>query len=454
MSFPSLKLRAALLGYSALWWLGLPAALLYLRKRAARDPDYGTHLRERFGTHAPWPKGPRTIWVHAVSLGEMRSAVPLIRAILARGERVVTTHFTPAGRREAEKVFAPEIAAGTIRAAWVPFELGFIFRRFFKTFRPALGLVMEVEIWPRMIMEARKSGIPLFMCNAQYPSKSYARDGGGLRGEIMQGFAGAMVKSELQRERFASVGVNPIEITGELRFEQPIPAHHVAQGIKARAAFAPNRPTLTLTSVVEGEDRTYITAIKHAISTGSNPLFIYVPRAPERFDEVFQMLRTAGLRTAKRSDMFDTDLTLTAQPEIDVLLGNSMGEMYFYLAMADAALVGGGFIPKGAHNVIEPLALKKPVIVGPEIFTIEYPAVEAIAAGVVTHATTPTALEAAIATLMQNIKNGQHGSDSIEELQITDFFNAHAGAVSKTLQAMDRLAPPKPKSASCETFTH
>ncbi len=83
--FPSLKLRATLLGYSALWWLGLPAALLYLRKRAKKDPDYGAHLGERFGRHAPWPEGPRTIWVHAVSLGEMRSAVPLIRAILARG---------------------------------------------------------------------------------------------------------------------------------------------------------------------------------------------------------------------------------------------------------------------------------------------------------------------------------------------------------------------------------
>jgi 3-deoxy-D-manno-octulosonic-acid transferase len=446
MSFPSLKLRAALLGYSALWWLGLPAALIYLHKRARKDPDYGTDLCERFGSHAPWPDGPRTIWVHAVSLGEMRSAVPLIRAILARGERVVTTHFTPAGRREAVKVFGDEMSAGALRAVWVPFEFGFAFDRFFKAFRPAVGLVMEVEIWPRMIMAARASGIPLLMCNAQYPSKSYARDGGydSLRGEIMRGFAGALVKSELQRMRFASVGVDPIEITGELRFEQPIPTRLPAQGIEARAALAPDRPVLTLTSVVEGEDEIYIAAIKTAISNGNNPFFIYVPRAPERFETVYQMLTSAGLRTAKRSDMFDENLDIIRPAEIDVLLGNSMGEMYFYLAMADAALVGGGFIPKGAHNVIEPLALKKPVIVGPEIFTIEYPAVEAIAAGVVTHVTTPAALNIAISDFVKHFKDTAHGIDNVSDNRIDTFFNAHAGSVAKTLLAMDRLTPPTP----------
>lgn len=441
--FPSLKLRATLLGYSALWWLGLPAALLYLRKRAKKDPDYGAHLGERFGRHAPWPEGPRTIWVHAVSLGEMRSAVPLIRAILTRGERVVTTHFTPAGRREAEAVFAPEIAAGTLRAVWVPFEFGFAYTRFFKVFRPALGLVMEVEIWPRMIMGARKAGIPLFMCNAQYPSKSYARDqrSGGLRGQIMRGFAGAMVKSDLQRQRFSSVGVDPIEITGELRFDQPIPPHLPARGIAARAALAPHRPVLVLTSVVEGEDDLYISAIKRAISKGYDPLFIYVPRAPERFDTVFQMLTAAGLRVAKRSEILSPDLTLQATPEIDVLLGNSMGEMYFYLAMGDTALVGGGFIPKGAHNISEPLALRKPVIVGPEIFTIEYPAIEAIAAGVVTHVTTAQALDDALEDFMQEMKNGLQDADIRDTSRIDDFLNAHAGSVEKTLNAMDRLAP-------------
>ena len=257
--FPSLRLRLALMAYAALWWVGLPIVLLYLWRRGRKDALYSAHMAERFGRHLPFAAG--AIWVHAVSLGELRSAVPLIRALLDRGDRVITTHFTPAGRREAERVFGPDIAAGRLRAAWVPFEFGFAYRRFFKTFRPKCGLVMEVEIWPRMIMAARRFGVPLYLCNAQYPSKSYARDGlSGFRAQVMQGFAGALVKSGLQAQRFASVGVRNIHVTGELRFDQPIPPHLLDAGIAARAWLgAHDRRVICVASAVEGEDDVYIT---------------------------------------------------------------------------------------------------------------------------------------------------------------------------------------------------
>lgn len=423
--FPTPRLRRMLMLYRLAWILGLPLIWVYLRRRATKDPLYGQHLHERFGRHQPMPGA---VWVHAVSLGELRSAVPLIRALLSRGERVVTTHFTPAGRREAEKVFADEIAAGRLRPVWVPFEYRWTFANFFRAFRPKYGLVMEVEIWPVMIVESRRAGVPLFMCNAQYPSKSYDRDRqkAPARADLMRGFAGALVKSDLQRDRFASVGVAPIEVTGELRFDQPIPPHLTAAGIAARDWIAPHRPVITLASVVEGEDETYIAAIK---ADQGRSLFIYVPRAPERFSDTTQLLRSAGLRVAERTEVFDADLMPQgAAPDIDVLVGNSMGEMYFYLSMADRAIVGGGFTPHGAHNVIEPLALKKPVIVGPEIHTIEYPAVEAIAAGVCTHVTS-------LAELSEAIRADVTASPE----QIDAFFHAHAGAVHRTLDAIDRL---------------
>lgn len=435
MNFPSSRLRLALALYAALWWLGLPLALAYLRRRARRDADYGAHLAERFGRHAPFPGA---VWVHAVSLGEMRSATPLVRALLERGERVVTTHFTPAGRREATRAFAPEIAAGQLRTVWVPFELGFAFRRFFKAFRPKYGLVMEIEIWPGMIMAARRAGVALFMCNAQYPSKSFARDTTrtGFRAELMRGFAGALVKSDLQAERFARVGVAAIAVTGELRFDQPIPPAQVIAGVAARGWLAPSRPVVTLASVVAGEDAVYLAAIHaslaaHRAAGLPAPLFVYVPRAPERFDETAQLVAGAGLSCAARSHLFDAALAPKgAAPDIDVLLGDSLGEMYFYLAMADRALVGGGFTPKGAHNIIEPLALKKPVIVGPEIWTIEYPATEAIAAGVVLRVETPGALAAALSP-------GAGFTPAPEMIDV--FFAAHAGSVARTLAAIDRF---------------
>src|SRR5690606_33988300 len=172
------------------------AVLLYIWHRARRDQRYGRHLGQRFGLHAGTEPG-GAVWIHAVSLGEMRSAAPLVRALIDRGERVVTTHFTPAGRAEAERAFAAEIAAGRMVATWVPFEYGFAYRRFFRHFRPAYGLVMEIEIWPRMVMAARAAGVPLFLCNAQYPARSFARDRRRtrVRADLVGQYAGACVKS-------------------------------------------------------------------------------------------------------------------------------------------------------------------------------------------------------------------------------------------------------------------
>ncbi|MFO8126003.1 MAG: glycosyltransferase N-terminal domain-containing protein [Yoonia sp.] len=421
-SFPPRKLRLALCVYSLLWWVLLPVIMLYLKRRGRKDPLYAQKLSERFGRYRRDVSNP--VWVHAVSLGEMRSATPLIRALLAQGETILTTHFTPAGRREAEREFAEEIAAGKVQTVWVPFEYGFTYRRFLKHFAPKYGLVMEIEIWPRMIMACRKQGTPLFMCNAQYPLKSFEKDqkGLGLRAALVAGFAGGFVKSEGQKSRFSAVGMRNIHVTGELRFDQPIPQHHLKAAAACRNALSKGRPSFTLTSVVEGEDALYIDMIRQT----DGVLFTYVPRAPERFDEVAQMLETAGLRYARRSDLLDDDLGLNKPaPDIDVLLGDSLGEMYFYLGLCDRAIVGGGFVPKGAHNVIEPLALKKPVVVGPHIWTIEYPATEAIAAGVCQLVPDEAALRAEV-----------RAPTPVTDTQITSFYDSHAGGVARTLAAI------------------
>jgi 3-deoxy-D-manno-octulosonic-acid transferase len=393
----------------------------------------------------------------------MRSAVPLIRALLDRGDTVVTTHFTPAGRREAMRIFAAEIAAGRLAAVWVPFETSWAYAGFFRAFRPRAGLGMEIEIWPRMIFAARNAGVPLFMCNAQYPTKSMTRDAKlSLRHKLMQGYAGAFVKSGLQAQRFASVGVQNIHVTGELRFDQPIPPHLVAAGTALRPLLAGDRPVITFASAVEGEDDLYLDAIAKALAHPSRPFIVYVPRKPERFDEVARMLAARGLGAVRRSDTLDQ--MLAPKPPLplpppqggreaptppalrlpspswggdgggghppetapDILLGDSLGEMYFYIALADRVVTGGGFTPHGAHNIIEPLALKRPVIVGPEIHTIEYPAVEAIASGVCLRVETPEALTTALTDWPGP------GPEAIQA-----FVAAHSGATRKTLAALD-----------------
>ncbi|NJM84380.1 MAG: 3-deoxy-D-manno-octulosonic acid transferase [Tabrizicola sp.] len=422
-----MRLRLFLLFWAALWHLGLPFALVYLWWRGRKDALYAQHLGERFGRVAA---PPGAVWVHAVSLGEMRSAVPLVRAFLDRGESVVTTHFTPAGRREAERVFAAEIAAGRMAVIWVPFEFGWAYRRFFRAIRPKFGLVMEVEIWPRMIFSARRAGVPLFMCNAQYPTKSMARDESfPLRHDLMRGFAGALVKSDLQASRFASVGVGRIEVTGELRFDQPVPSSQLAAAAAARPVLAGGREVVTFASVVEGEDSIYLDAIAAALAAPDPPLTVYVPRKPERFDDVAALIAGRGLRMARRRDLLDGDLALRGKAgQIDILLGDSLGEMYFYIALSDLVVTGGGFTPKGAHNIIEPLALKRPVIVGPQVHTIEYPVTEAIEAGVCLRVLTPEELSVAL-----------RDWPGPEPEEIEHFFEDHAGATERTLNALDRL---------------
>jgi 3-deoxy-D-manno-octulosonic-acid transferase len=414
--------------WSVLWHLGLPFVLIYLWRRSRKDGVYGQHLAERFGRYRQQMQGP--VWVHAVSLGEVRSAVPLIRALLDRGETVVTTHFTPAGRREAERVFAAEIASGRLTSVWVPIETSWAYAGFFRAFRPRLGLVMEIEIWPRMIFASRAAGVALYMCNAQYPSDSMVRDARwGLRPAMMRGFAGAFVKSDLQAQRFASIGVKNIVVTGELRFDQPIPAVQLAAGAALRPHLGP-RQVFAFVSVTEPEEALFLAAAQEILAVRTPPVVIFVPRAPERFDAVAHAMAQKGILFDRRSTRLDGGFQPVTQSPMDVLLGDSLGEMYFYLALADRVVVGGGFQPKGSHNIIEPLALKRPVLVGPKIQTIEYPAVEAIAAGV--------CLQTSPDRLVQDLLSW---SDP-DPQAIDAFMGVHSGATARTLAALIPLLRP------------
>lgn len=426
-----MKLWLFLRLWSLLWHLGLPFVLIYLWRRGQKDPMYAQHIAERFGRYRQ--RLPGAVWVHAVSLGEMRSAVPLIRALLDRGESVVTTHFTPAGRREAERVFAFEIAAGRLVSVWVPLETSWAYAGFFRTFRPKLGLVMEIEIWPRMIFASRRAGVPLFMCNAQYPTKSMARDAKlKLRHKLMQGYAGAFVKSDLQRDRFALVGVRNITVTGELRFDQPIPVVQL-QAARALRPLVAARRVVALASVTQPEEGLFLDVIARLFAVQDPPLVIVIPRAPERFGLMADALAARGLTAVTRTSLLDQGLGLKASGSAHALragtvfLGDSLGEMYFYLELSDRVVVGGGFQPKGSHNIIEPLALGKPVIVGPEIHTIEYPAVEAIAAGV--------CLQTTAEALARDIETWPDPTPRA----ISAYIDAHSGAGARTMAAIAPL---------------
>lgn len=425
---PGLRYRLFLAGYGALLAVGQPLIWRYFRKRAVKDARYGEKLEERRGQGAPFKAD---IWVHAVSLGEMTSAAPLVRLCLDGGYSVVTTHATPAGKAAAEKTFGAEIATGQMAVRYAPVDRRKYWRRFFSATTPRVGLVMEMEFWPAMLEAAAEAGVGLCLANSQVPSKSYGR---ALRvarlvGHPVTRAAAIFAKSARMAERFRALGARHVEAKGETRFDMAVPEAHLAAG-RALGDHLAGRPVLTFASVVAGEERTYLEKAVHPLlAVSPKPLIIWVPRAPELFAQTIVDLRAEGLSVAARSEAFDDDLKARLDlSEVDILVGDSMGEMFFYMAPADAVVVGGGFLESGAHNVIEPLALGKPVITGPNVWTIEYPATEAREAGVLTICETPT-------ELISVIRGAMAGGGSAASA----FHAANSGASRRIFEAIAPL---------------
>ncbi len=432
--------------YEMLWHLLLPVFLLFLWKRGQREPLYRAHWGERFGAA---PSGlDRPLWVHSASMGEMRGAAPLVRALLAAGYPVFITTLTPAGRTAAHTLFAQAITEQRLRVSYVPLELGWAVRRLIRQVRPRAAIMTEIDTWPVLLATIRRQGVPLAMANAQYPKKSIVRDRkwGGFRASIFKAYELVLCKSETHAQRFRDVGCERVVIAGETRFDLPVSAQQI---VAAQTLLAPwqlatacggQRPVLCFASAIVGEDEQFIDAIQQ-VQKGLKaaglppPLVVYVPRSPQRFDAVVHLMEAAGLRVARRSSMLNASLQPTPDaPDIatvDVLMGDSLGEMYFYLALSQVVVVGASFVPMGAHNVIEPMALRKPVMVGPSIWGIEYPGVEALAAGVLQQHADADSLTKALLQLLTSPADYARAIAGAEA-----FYAEHGGATDKHMAAL------------------
>lgn len=443
--FPSswgMRLLIAL--YRALWILLLPVFLVFLWRRGQREPLYRQHWAERWGVVPTTLQNP--IWVHSASMGEFRGAAPLIQALLAAGYPVLVTTLTPAGRTSALKMLAPQIAHGQAQVAFLPFELASSVRRFIRHVKPRCAVMTEIDTWPVLLTTIREAQVPLCMANAQYPKKSIERDlksWGGFRAKLFPAYQLVMCKSQTHAQRFRQVGCARVEVVGETRFDLPVSPQQIAaaaQLVKDWQLDLAQRPVIAFASAIVGEDEQFINAMQRiqqglAAAGRAKPLFVYVPRSPQRFDAVHDMLQNAGLKTWRRSTVLDATLQahpLTDKPaDTDVLLGDSLGEMYFYLALSQAVVVGASFVPMGAHNVIEPLALKKPVMVGHSIWGIEYPGVEALAAGVLQQHMDIPSLANALVTLLT-----QPGQYALAMAGADSFYAEHAGATAKHMAVL------------------
>lgn len=407
--------------YSLAWHLALPLAFAYLWRRGARQPDYRRDWAERLGRYGPRPAG-KTIWLHAVSVGETRAALPLVQALQARHpeHRIVLSQMTPTGRDTARQLFGDSVTL-----AYLPYDLPWAVHGFLRHFRPEFGVLMEMEIWPNLLHGAQQAGVPLYLLNARLSDKSLRgyRRVRGLVGPALASLRGIAAQGEDDARRLRLLGAAAVEVCGNIKFDQaPDPALLVL-GRQWRAQIGP-RPVWVAACTREGEEVLLLDALRGA-GLPPDSLCVLVPRHPQRFDEVAGLLAARGIRTLRRSQ-WPAGTALPA--DCAVLLGDSLGELAAYYAAADVAFVGGSLLPFGCHSVIEPCAVGLPVAIGPSSFNFADAVREAVALGAVSQHADAGALLHELASLLADGPARQRRAAAG-----LAFVGLHRGALARVL---------------------
>jgi 3-deoxy-D-manno-octulosonic-acid transferase len=361
--------------YSALLVALTPLYLLRLRRRGAREAAYLEHVGERLGRYEGADPGRRFLWLHAVSLGETRAAAPLVDALRRRrpGLPLLLTCSTATGREAGARL----LREGDVQA-WLPYDTPAAVRRFLQRFRPVAGVLMETEIWPNLLHEAASQRVPVVLANARL-SEGSARKGRRLRWLLHPAAArlhAVLAQTQADAARLRDSGAVHVEVCGNLKFDvAPLPAL-LERGAQWRRALG--RHVVVAASTREGEEAALLEAWgrQHA----PRPLLLLVPRHPQRFDTVAGLVRQAGLSLARRSEWGTGGAPPAAAAAADVWLGDSMGEMPLYYALADVALLGGSFEAFGGQNLIEAAACGCPVVMGPHTYNFAEAAALSLAA--------------------------------------------------------------------------
>lgn len=344
--------------YTILLYLLTPFALLRLAVRGFSLRDYWGRWGERFGFVSPAP-APCEVWLHAVSVGESLAAMPLIRALVDRHGRgtVWVTTTTPTGSARVR-----EMLGDAVRHSYFPYDLPGAVSRAMTRIRPRRIVIMETELWPNLFREAHARGVPLVVANARLSPRSF-RGYSKVRGFAAETLADCRVvaaQSEHDAARFRALGAPRVDTVGNIKFDLTVDAGQVEAGQSLRERLGAGRPVWVAASTHEGEEVAALEAHEQLRRSFADAVLIIVPRHPQRFDTVWNLIHRSGLRGARRQ-------WNNADAGTAVLLGDSMGEMMCYLSAADLAFVGGSFAPVGGHNVLEPAAIGRPVLFGPQM---------------------------------------------------------------------------------------
>jgi len=415
--------------YNLLIHLAAPLVILHHWWRGLRDPAYRGGLGQRLG-HGP-SVGGGSVWVHAVSVGEVQAAEPLVRQLLRRYPTtpVVVTTVTPTGAARARALFGEKV-----HVRYVPLDLPGAVRRFFDRIGPRVAIILETEIWPTLYNALGQRRIPLVMASARVSERSvsrYRRMAGLFSDTLAHGLLiGA--QSAADADRFRALGASPerTHVTGNIKFDFELRADVPQLGREWRRVNAARRPVWVAGSTHEGEEEILLEAHARLRREQPDALLVLVPRHPNRFDPVAALLARRGRPWTRRSSGRDVP------PDADVLLGDTMGEMALYYAAADVALIGGSLRDFGAQNLIEACAVGTPVVLGPSTFNFAQAAADATAAGAALQVGDADEALAAMDALCRDPQRLRAMGETALE-----FASAHRGATARVANLARELLP-------------
>jgi 3-deoxy-D-manno-octulosonic-acid transferase len=413
--------------YSLAWLLVLPIAFLYLVWRARLQPEYLRHWPERFGW-GPIRKGQHRLWIHAVSVGETRAAAPLISAWRRRHPEcvILLTHATPTGRETGKTLFGE-----TVEQAYLPYDSPPLVWLFLARARPRMGVIMETELWPNLFAACAHRKVPLFLVNARLSERSargYARFR-RLVGPTLQALSGLAAQTADDAARFTALGASKVLITGNLKFDVSAPNETEQHAQELRRLFA-GRFVWLAASTREGEEALLLSVLDRIDQP--DVLLVLVPRHPQRFAEVAQLIAARNQPWAQRSKPVDTD----NDDRICVFLGDSMGEMAAYYAAADVAYIGGSLLPFGGQNLIEAAAAGCPALIGPHTWNFNEAAAEAVSIGAARRVADSDALVTGLRLLHDDVQSREAMATAGRH-----FAEINRGATERTLKLLATAWP-------------
>jgi len=418
--------------YNAALALVKPLYQSRIRKRATDPEQLQQELTERFGPFQP-PKNLHAIWFHVVSVGETNAAQPLIEHYLKLGHPVLVTNTTKTGQARAKSLFLKAPYLDLFQAVYLPADQKTLIREFYQKYQPKLLLLMETELWPNLLDQAPQFNVPTVLLNARLSEKSakgYTKVKGLTRGMLQQ-LTQLLAQDIATQQRYIQLGIvaEKTQVLGNIKFDITAPERFIQQADQLTQEWQlGGRKIVTLASTHAPEEKEILSALKAALEADPYLVCIVVPRHPERFDEVFQAAQSLGLKTQRRS------LGQHIKADTQVYLADSMGEMWLWYALSQACYVGGSLNePGGGHNILEPIALNVPTILGKNYFnfqTIVDEFVQADAVAVVQDA--QQAAEVLLELLQDQVKAEILNAAAQQIMQL------NTGSLAKHIQVIDQ----------------